>query len=220
MTMGRFHITKKGRTEPCGASVRACPLGESNHFDSMEEAAQAGARSAMGLDGLYASQARELIVKENHYYEAAKTERIAVPIAHRRINSSEEIYFSEAGRESGGGVTVTRLKSGETFVRLPILHEYAADQWENVTLKVKPGGSVRTAYEKFLEGVEYLPPSSYRIVGTDQQETVITTLHSDAYARMRAALRAADDNLSGPAPVPAPAPKNDDLLKVLQEVGS
>lgn len=218
--MGRFHVTKKGRTEPCGASVRACPLGESNHFDSMAEAAQAGARSAMGLDNLYSSHAHELIAKENHYYEAARSERIAVPTAHRRINSSEEIYFSEAGRESGGGVRVTRLKSGETFVRLPILHEYADGQWENVTLAVTPGDSVRNAYEKFLEGVEHLPPESYRIVGTDKQETVVTTLHSDAYARMRAALRAVDDNLRGPAPVPAPVPSNGDLLKVLQEVNA
>lgn len=218
--MGRFHVTKKGRTEPCGASVRACPLGESNHFDSMEEAVQATTRRAMGLDSLYATQARDLAMKENHYYAAAQSERIAVPVAHRRINSSEEIYFSEAGRESGGGVKVTRLKNGESFVRLPILHEYADGQWENVTLKVKPGTSVRATYEKFLDGVEYLPPSSYRIVGTDKQETVVTTLHADAYARLRAALRAADDNLRGPAPTPAPAPKNDDLLKVLQEVGS
>jgi len=37
----KFHITKSGRTEPCGATVKACPLGEANHFDSLQEAANA-----------------------------------------------------------------------------------------------------------------------------------------------------------------------------------
>ena len=39
--MSKFHITKAGRTEPCGATVRACPLGEANHYDSLAEAVQA-----------------------------------------------------------------------------------------------------------------------------------------------------------------------------------
>ncbi|MEQ6896272.1 hypothetical protein [Microbacterium sp. KR10-403] len=36
--MAKFHVTKAGKTEPCGATVRACPLGEANHFASLEEA--------------------------------------------------------------------------------------------------------------------------------------------------------------------------------------
>lgn len=37
----KFHITKAGRTEPCGATVKACPLGEANHYGSLQEAVQA-----------------------------------------------------------------------------------------------------------------------------------------------------------------------------------
>jgi hypothetical protein len=37
--MAKFHVTKGGKTEPCGASVRACPLGEANHFDNAQAAA-------------------------------------------------------------------------------------------------------------------------------------------------------------------------------------
>lgn len=33
----KFHITRAGRTEPCTATVRACPLGEENHFGSLAE---------------------------------------------------------------------------------------------------------------------------------------------------------------------------------------
>lgn len=36
--MANFHVTKNGRTEPCTATVKACPLGEANHFNSAEEA--------------------------------------------------------------------------------------------------------------------------------------------------------------------------------------
>ncbi|MEQ6896252.1 hypothetical protein [Microbacterium sp. KR10-403] len=39
--MAKFHVTKNGKTEPCGASVRACPLGEANHFDSLADAVTA-----------------------------------------------------------------------------------------------------------------------------------------------------------------------------------
>lgn len=37
----KFHITRAGRTEPCTATVRACPLGEENHFGSLAEAVSA-----------------------------------------------------------------------------------------------------------------------------------------------------------------------------------
>lgn len=33
----QFHITKKGAIEPCGTSVRACPLG-GQYFDSEDDA--------------------------------------------------------------------------------------------------------------------------------------------------------------------------------------
>ncbi|MEQ6896234.1 hypothetical protein [Microbacterium sp. KR10-403] len=36
--MAKFHVTRSGKTEPCGATVRACPLGGANHFGSLEEA--------------------------------------------------------------------------------------------------------------------------------------------------------------------------------------
>lgn len=36
--MPKFHKTKAGRIEPCGAAVRACPLGEASHFDSITAA--------------------------------------------------------------------------------------------------------------------------------------------------------------------------------------
>lgn len=39
--MSKFHITKAGRTEPCGATKRACPLGEANHYENANEAALA-----------------------------------------------------------------------------------------------------------------------------------------------------------------------------------
>ncbi|MEQ6896233.1 hypothetical protein [Microbacterium sp. KR10-403] len=39
--MAKYHVTKSGRTEPCTATVRACPLGEANHFASAQEAIQA-----------------------------------------------------------------------------------------------------------------------------------------------------------------------------------
>ena len=41
--MAKFHITKAGKTEPCRASQRACPLGEENHYPSLAEAARASA---------------------------------------------------------------------------------------------------------------------------------------------------------------------------------
>lgn len=37
----KFHITRAGRIEPCGARVRACPLGEANHYASLTEAVAA-----------------------------------------------------------------------------------------------------------------------------------------------------------------------------------
>ncbi|MEQ6896243.1 hypothetical protein [Microbacterium sp. KR10-403] len=36
--MAKFHIAKDGQTKPCTATVKACPLGEANHFGSLEEA--------------------------------------------------------------------------------------------------------------------------------------------------------------------------------------
>jgi len=36
-----FHRTKAGRIEPCGATKRPCPLGESAHFESIKEAVAA-----------------------------------------------------------------------------------------------------------------------------------------------------------------------------------
>lgn len=38
--MPKFHVTRSGKTEPCGATERACPLGEANHYDSFQEAAR------------------------------------------------------------------------------------------------------------------------------------------------------------------------------------
>ena len=35
-----FHITKSGKTEPCGATVKACPLGAANHFENLDSAAR------------------------------------------------------------------------------------------------------------------------------------------------------------------------------------
>lgn len=37
----KFHVTKSGRTEPCTATVKSCPLGEANHFGSPAEAINA-----------------------------------------------------------------------------------------------------------------------------------------------------------------------------------
>ncbi len=48
--MTQFHVTKSGKTEPCGATVRDCPLGEANHFGSSEEAARAVVLKAMKHD--------------------------------------------------------------------------------------------------------------------------------------------------------------------------
>lgn len=44
--MAKFHVTKAGRTEPCGATKRTCPLGEANHYENFEEAARAGVASS------------------------------------------------------------------------------------------------------------------------------------------------------------------------------
>ncbi len=44
--MPKFHISKSGKTEPCKATKRACPLGEANHFDSVADAATYAASPA------------------------------------------------------------------------------------------------------------------------------------------------------------------------------
>lgn len=64
--MSKFHITKSGRTEPCGATKRACPLGEANHYDSFDAAAKAAI-----TDGFRESdEQKEALAKQ------AETERI------------------------------------------------------------------------------------------------------------------------------------------------
>lgn len=41
--MTKFHVTKKGKAQPCTATERPCPLG-GEHYDSMRDAAVAAAR--------------------------------------------------------------------------------------------------------------------------------------------------------------------------------
>jgi len=139
-------------------------------------------------------------------------------MAHRSIASVQEVYFEENGREFGNGVLVTHFRDGSAQVRLPIMHEVEPGQWNNVQLRVKSGQSVSTAYEKFLDGVEYEPPAAYRIIGNDAGRTVIAKLSAEHYARLRAALRASESLIAAPVEEHA-APKNRELLDALVGTG-
>ena len=212
--MARFHRARSGRVEPCGATVRSCPLGEENHFDNPRDAGASLTHEALGVTVVQA-QARTLISRENTLYGASRSESIPVPVAHRRVAAVQDVYFQEGAVESGNGVRVTRFRNGDAYVRLPLTYQVQEGELQNVTLRIKQGGSVRTAYEKFLEGVEHLPPDAYRLIGTEGGQEVVTTLSTEHYARMRAALRASEDLVSAPVP-PAATTQNQTLLGELK----
>lgn len=162
---------------------------------------------------------RALINRESALFDAARSESVPTPAAHRRIADVKEVFFREGSFESGNGVRVTRLHDGSSYVRLPITYQPSEGELVNVTLRVKPGGSVRAAYEKFLEGVEALPPDAYRIVGNEDGHEVVSELSTERYARMRAALRASEALLEEPLPEPK-GTANRELLDELASLRS
>lgn len=209
--MPRFHKNAEGKLAPCTATVRPCRYGESDHFDSIAEyqhksIAAAAGNTVRDLDAL------NLINRERKLVAAAQREPQRV--SSRSVASREEIYFNEDGHESGNGVVLTRFRDHSAQVRLPILFEDAPGEWVNVQLQVQKGTKVSEAFSNFLEGVEYVPPGTYRLVGSIDGDEVVTTLPTEHYARMRAALRTAEGILAEPLPQRA-TPDNSQLLKEL-----
>lgn len=209
--MARFHRNSDGKLAPCTATVRPCRYGEADHFESVAEYQRSTVTAAAGntvrdLDTL------TLLNRERKLVAAAQREQR--PITSRIVASSEEVFFNENGHESGNGVVVTRYRDHSAQVRLPILFEDAPGEWVNVQLQVAKGTKVSEAFNHFLEGVEYVPPGTYRLVGSIGGEEVVTTLPREHYARMRAALRTAEEILAEPLPQRA-TPDNSQLLKEL-----
>lgn len=98
----RFHVTKSGRTEPCTATVKACPLGEANHFGSPEEAINASLMSAhemthAGKTAPY--ELREFFVESKLTGELTFDSRAAL-----RAFAEEELGVSEARSFMNTGV--------------------------------------------------------------------------------------------------------------------
>jgi hypothetical protein len=76
--MAKFHITTAGETVPCGATVRACPLGEAKHFDTVREAAMYGFSNSVNAqdksavskkDGLFATLRKRGITTDFGNYD-------------------------------------------------------------------------------------------------------------------------------------------------------
>lgn len=203
--MAKFHITKAGKTEPCRAKVKACPLGEENHFDSLAEASQAAMNAPL-------PPAARLASRENALY--MKTMLVSKPFTARTFVSRQEVAFDEGTEGAGNGVVVSRLRNGNAVVRLPILHERAPGDWVNVSLRVGGGETAADRFRHFLKAVEFEPPSSYRVYGDDEGSEVIAKLSEEQFARLRAAVRRADDVIAEPVPV-TPAISNQTLVNTL-----
>lgn len=220
--MNQFHKTDKGKVEPCTATVRACRYGAENHYADRHEASRATMRSTLPRStvatrrpSLASSPSRALQKREQSLLAAAQIGSNTAAKDQRRVALRQEVYFNEHGYESGNGVIVSRLYNGRTSVHLPLTYRNEFGEWEAVQLSVSPGGSVSGAFRSFLDGVEHVPPGTYRIVGTTSTgEQVITSLSTEHYARLRAALRAAEPILRAPVPSTLP-PNNSNLLKVL-----
>lgn len=213
--MARLHRNNDGRLEPCTATVRACRYGE--HFENAAQAVAASVEQGVSRSSespLRSMSSLALLKREEALAAAAQRERKAVPPSHRSIASREEVYFMENGRESGNGVVVTRYRDASASIRLPIIHEVSPGEWVNVTLNLQENTKASEAFSDFLDGVEYVPPGTYRLVGSIDGEEVVTDLPTEHYARMRAALRTAEGILTEPLPE-RPSPKNSQLLSEL-----
>lgn len=197
--MARLHRNMQGKLAPCRATVGNCPYAPSEHFDNVQDYMDAMAKEQQG-DRSPVDAARELLARERSLIAATRREELSFSLARKSIVARTEVFFNENGHESGNGVIVTRYRDNSAHVRLPLLRKTASGDWSNVQLQVEAGGTVRESFDDFLEGVEYVPPGTYRIVGSDHGEQIVTELSTEHYARLRAALTEASRIVNEPLP--------------------
>lgn len=123
----KFHITKAGRTEPCGATVKACPLGEANHYGSLQEAVQASIAGVTPAAPAEKKQTPAQAWKEWHYGEGRGGTKVPADqrdLLFKGLLKSMDRDMRGAGIEgfmSDGGIDLVGLSDSE-FAQLREAH--------------------------------------------------------------------------------------------------
>lgn len=104
--MSKYHINANGRVAVCKAEVRACPLGEANHFDSITEASSAAQNRNAKQFGVMAGASNEPEAKkfDTKSWEAETIEvepgvKFSVSLEHKGYGDYYEINYAMFERE-------------------------------------------------------------------------------------------------------------------------
>jgi len=99
--MPKLHMNARGEIAACNANERACPLGDANHFNSLEEAAQASAQTKGEPDFQDEAAYTLDLMRENYLLEdediAAIRERLPERATPRQVRAFTRAYLSEKG---------------------------------------------------------------------------------------------------------------------------